>query len=200
MKLTTKPRHLIIRYLAAALLALSSGLMSQGVKAADKAPAACAPGTVLREIAFKVKVTDQEMIKDGFTTSPYIQLADPTKDLADLEDAAAIVLPCREIIVVADYPLAKEFEFKLVSDAPTGFTRAEIARKISTLYQEIYAKEEQTTKAPIIPLEERKGLINRNKTNGEYGIWGHDLGDLVLRKIYPKTHGDMVYLYLEIDS
>jgi hypothetical protein len=189
-----------LKHLATARLAILSLLMSQTVKADDKAPAACAPGAVLSEITFTVKVTDPKTIKGGSATSPYIQLADPTKDLANLEDAAAIVLPCREIIVVADYPLADEFEFKLVSDAPTGFTRAEIARKISTLYQEIYAKEERTTKTPVVPLEKRKGLINRNATDGEYGIWGHDLRDLVLGRIRPEAHGDMVHVRLQIDS
>ena len=189
-----------MKYLATILLATLSLLMSQAVKADDKAPAACAPGAVLGEISFTVKVTDQKMIKEGLTTSRYIQLADPTEDIANLEDAAAIVLPCRETIVVADYPLAKEFEFKVVSDAPTGFTRAEIARKISTLYQEIYAREETSTKTPIIPLEKRKGLSNRNTTNGEYGIWGHDLRDLVLGGIHPEAHDGVVYVKLDIDS
>lgn len=38
----------------------------------------------------------------------------------------------------------------------------------------------------VIPLEMRKkigGLINRNITNGIYGIWGHDIGDLVIEKL-----------------
>ena len=175
-------------------------LLSQGAKADGRAPAVCAPGAVLDEITFTVRKTNPERTKNGSTTSPYIHLADPAADLAHLEDAAAIVLPCREIIVVVDYPVDGEFEFKLTPDAPTGFARAEIAQKISMLYQEIYSREERTTKTPVIPREKRTGLINRNTTDGEYGIWGHDLDDLDLSGISPEVRDGKVYVTLEIDS
>ena len=32
-------------------------------------------------------------------------------------------------------------------------------------------------------LNQRKGIINRNETDGKYGIWGHDLEDLDLSTI-----------------
>ena len=41
-------------------------------------------------------------------------------------------------------------------------------------------------------------LINRAATDGTYGIWGHDLGDLVLHTIYyAPTSGEIC---LGIDS
>ncbi len=36
----------------------------------------------------------------------------------------------------------------------------------------------------------RRGIINRNQTNGKYGIWGHDIGDLDLSAVIVKKTGD----------
>ena len=48
---------------------------------------------------------------------------------------------------------------------------------------------------------QRTGLINRNKTNGVYGICCHDLGDLVLHTIELSEKPDgTTYLVLGIDS
>lgn len=54
---------------------------------------------------------------------------------------------------------------------------------ISKKYHEIYNEEEKSSKIKTIPLDERTGIINRNETQGKYGIWGHDLSDLDLSSI-----------------
>jgi len=35
----------------------------------------------------------------------------------------------------------------------------------------------------VLPIDLRKGLLNRHKTDGVYGIWGHDIDDLVIEKL-----------------
>ncbi|WP_300027237.1 hypothetical protein [uncultured Maribacter sp.] len=64
-----------------------------------------------------------------------------------------------------------------------GFTRKELAQKISIEYNRIYEEEEDSANTKTTPLEKRQGLINRNKTDGKYGIWGHDIDDLDLSAI-----------------
>ena len=174
--------------------------MQAGALADDPARSLCRAGPALADITFTVDVKDKEAIRAGGATSPYIELGDPKESLANLRDTEALVLPCREVIVVVDYPLKREFEFPLSADRPEGFTRAGIAAGIAALYQRIYAEEEASTTTPVVPKDQRQGLINRNGTNGKYGIWGHDLGDLGLSRISPQLRGGAVYLHLEIDS
>ena len=67
-------------------------------------------------------------------------------------------------------------------DAPNGksFSRADIARAVSARYRMIYDEEAKTAmiKPDYIP-----GTFNRNHTNGIYGIWKYDIGDLYLHSV-----------------
>lgn len=36
---------------------------------------------------------------------------------------------------------------------------------------------------PMYEEDPTSNMINRNKTNGVIGIWGHDIGDLVIESI-----------------
>jgi hypothetical protein len=152
---------------------------------------------VLAEITFQVDDRDN---KSG-EPSPYVNLAQPEKDLKQMRNAEEIVFTGTNLIVVLDYPLRKEANFPISATSPQGFTRSELARKVAELYKKVYEEEEQTSKIAVIPLKERKGLINRNETNGKYGIWGHDLDDLVLHTIEISREADgSILAYLGIDS
>ena len=85
--------------------------------------------------------------------------------------------------------------FTLTSEDSTGFRRGELALKISLLYQRIYVEEERSSAEPagLVP-----GLLNRTRTEGTYGIWGHGLGDLLLTEVVHKPLRDV--WELEIDS
>ncbi len=74
------------------------------------------------------------------------------------------------------YPLKVIVEKELKNINSIG----ELLWEISQTYKKIYDEENKsTTISPgYIP-----GMMNRNKTNGKYGIWGHDLGDLVFEGI-----------------
>lgn len=110
-------------------------------------------------------------------TSPYVHLEDYT--LQDkLKDPDEIVAP-NEFILYIDYPLKKPINKFIIKEKPV--TRLELAEIICELYKKIYKEEEESIKnQPIIPIERRSGLINRNATDGIHGIWGHDLSDLDL--------------------
>jgi len=152
---------------------------------------------VLTQIPFQVD--DPGTKSEG--PSPYVNLAEPAKDLKQMRNAEEVVFTGTELIVILDYPLRKEVSFSISASSPRGFTRAELARKVADLYKRVYEEEAQTSKITVIPLEQRKGLINRNETNGRYGIWGHDLSDLVLHTIEISRKADgTVVAYLGIDS
>lgn len=59
----------------------------------------------------------------------------------------------------------------------------ELLWDIAQGYKRIYDDETETTKQSVISQEERGQLLNRNKTNGIHGIYGHDLSDLVFEGI-----------------
>jgi hypothetical protein len=72
---------------------------------------------------------------------------------------------------------------------------------ITGSYNRIYLEEEESAKTKTIPVDKREGIINRNQTDGKYGIWGHDLGDLDLSSIIVhKLRNGIIKLELYIES
>lgn len=81
-----------------------------------------------------------------------------------------------------------------------GWINVAVANMILKKYHEIYKTESETTKLKVERMYERypqSKLINRARTDGKYGIWGHELEDLILMDMYLDT--DRVYK-LSIDS
>ncbi|WP_066759364.1 hypothetical protein [Crocinitomix algicola] len=154
------------------------------------------------EILFQVKTSDKEdleIFEDGII--PWISINDPENSLDNLLEKDKIVLNTKEAILLIDYPLNKPVEIKIKSQKDVGFSRGELIRLISQEYHRIYQEEEETAKVKTVPLEEREGLINRNETDGKYGIWGHDIGDLDLSAIIVHfKNGSIPKLELYIES
>ena len=98
------------------------------------------------------------------------------KGLGPLCDAYERVISDKRIILIIDYPLTKRAFFTKESDH--GFTRGEIVQWIADSYAKIYREEEEVSKP--VPIEQRGPLLNRPRTYGPWGIWGHDFSDLVL--------------------
>jgi hypothetical protein len=67
-------------------------------------------------------------------------------------------------------------------DNEGGFTRGDFLAAVRSGYSQIYAGELETTSVAEGRLA--PGFANRNKTNGTYQLWGHDLGDLSLDDAY----------------
>jgi len=108
----------------------------------------------------------------------YFNLESPYETLQFLQNPEEIVIEDERITVEVNYPLDKSYMFPLFSPTEKGFSRAELGLAISSLYRWIYDFEEQTSNTPT---SNHSGiLLNRNKTTGYFGVWGHDLGDLVL--------------------
>lgn len=154
------------------------------------------------EILFQVKANDKddlEIFEEGII--PWISIKNPKNEIPNLIGKNEIIINKDIVTLIIDYPLNKPIEVKIQSDKTTGFTRKELAQKISIEYNRIYKEEEESSKVKTTPIEERKGLINRNQTDGKYGIWGHDIDDLDLSGvILRKTENGEIKLELIIQS
>lgn len=86
-----------------------------------------------------------------------------------------VVIPNEVLNVKFDYPLSNKVVFKYEKNK--GFSLRELVDNICKSYSQIYKEEKRTSKERGGRMH---GMLNRNKTDGKYGIWGHDLGDLAL--------------------
>lgn len=90
--------------------------------------------------------------------------------------------------VKIDYPLKNPDYLYLVAEKTIGGVLWEVAKR----YKEIYKGERKTSKELV--KNESDGLLNRGTTDGNYGIWGHELEDLWFEGI--ATENDKIHLYI----
>ncbi len=77
---------------------------------------------------------------------------------------------------VVDYPLTHAKKVELHHPDGEPWTQNQFVEAVRATYKEIYDEEEKAAGNPgKIP-----GMVNRGTSNGPYGIWGHDITDLVL--------------------
>jgi hypothetical protein len=90
-----------------------------------------------------------------------------------------VITPSKTLVFMLDYPLNKPVYFQLKMRKP-GIQLKHLVRAVQRAYRKIYQVEATTSniEAGHIP-----GMLNRNETDGTYGIWGHDLDDLVIEEI-----------------
>ena len=157
-------------------------------------------GTLIATIEFGVQASEDELedFEDGII--PWISIENPESEMDRLIDSDEIVIPYSEITIIIDYPLNKPTSFVL-TNSKNGFTKKELILEISKKYHEIFTVEEATATIKTIPPDERKKIMNRNETNGNYGIWGHDIGDLDLSSIEVyKSESGKIQIILDVYS
>lgn len=81
-----------------------------------------------------------------------------------------------EYTLIIDYPVFKPYK-ATIKTGKRGMTRVKLASEICTHYKKMYREEDKSAGGHPGRI---KGMVNRALSNGTYGIWGHDLGDLVL--------------------
>lgn len=101
-------------------------------------------------------------------------------------DPDEIVIPSQNIIIFYDYPFKDEFPHVHHTKNQVGFTRREISEQIMARYAEMYKEEDEDVGSATgyVP-----GMLNRQKSNGRYGIWGHNIGDLQLHTMQKVDNG-----------
>jgi len=154
-------------------------------------------GKLITVIMFHVKTENKEDFTDGLR--PWISIDEPENDLRNLSGRKEVVISEDKVTIVIDYPLKNEFRFDL--NSTNGFTREKLVSEISKNYLKLYEEEERTATIKTVPVEKRTKIYNRNETNGKYGIWGHDISDLVLSEIVVyRTSGGQIILTLNMES
>jgi hypothetical protein len=156
-------------------------------------------GVLVGNIKFELKTTkeEKETFEDGIV--PWVNINDPKKQLDSLLSADEIVLTSPKATLIIDYPLTQKAIF--IIESPNGFSRKQLILLISEKYHQIYKEEEDGATIKTIPVDERGDELNRNKTNGKYGIWGHDITDLDLDSIDVRKASDgEIFLELDIES
>jgi hypothetical protein len=130
-----------------------------------------------------------------------IHLKDHEKSITHLRNPEEIVIPFDHATLVIDYPLTTPASISLDAPIHEGFTRVELIKQIHESYVHVYEAEEETAMLKTVPPAERKTTLNRNRTDGVYGIWGHDLTDLVVTaaRWTRKTDGS-VTIELHVES
>lgn len=96
------------------------------------------------------------------------------------------ILPAGKYKLTIDYPLSTEFIEEKEFGKPV--TREEMVKWIVDSYHYIYAIEDETSPIPagLIP-----GMLNRETTTGNFGIWGHDIEDLLLHTIFVDENNEI---------
>ena len=87
--------------------------------------------------------------------------------------------------VIFNYPLSGEFKLEF-KNSQGKITRREFAQFIQFTYRRIYDEENSGQVENIV------GMLNRRRTDGPYGIWGHHIGDLVIEGV--QHIGNNVYV------
>jgi hypothetical protein len=85
-----------------------------------------------------------------------------------------------EIQILFEYPLTNPDTFSFFHKG--GWTRGDFLTAVRSGYDKIYTVEAETSSIEVGRASPE--LINRNITNGTYGIWGHVLSDLSLDRAY----------------
>lgn len=154
-------------------------------------------GVLIATIEFTLKASKEELKIFESGVVPWINLEKPDEEISRLIDAEKVVLPYTKATLIVDYPLNKPASFEL-SSRGRGFTRKQLIQEISGRYHLIYKEEEQSASVKTIPMEKRGDLMNRNETNGKYGVWGHDLSDLALSavEVYQNSDGKITLVLL----
>lgn len=152
-------------------------------------------GAYINTILFNVKNNDTDF-ENGI--QGWASIEKPETNLVGLIGREEIVILETKVTIIIDYPLTNEYKFDI--ESTNGFTREELLLEISKHYYKLYEEEEKTASIKTLPMEKRQ-MYNRNETNGKYGIWGHDIADLVLTEISVfKNNRGQITLILTVDS
>lgn len=101
--------------------------------------------------------------------------------LPDLLDELLPDNPTR-VYITHSYPLSREVYTRFDIRAGAGAEKVTYGYLLylhTLAYQEIYAREDDAVKESGEDVKNIPGMLNRQQTEGPFGIWGHSIGDLV---------------------
>lgn len=148
-------------------------------------------------IDFNQKFKNPESGKEELVS--IVPIDNPGKAIDNIVDIDKVILPYKKVKLLIDYPLDKPSNTEIMAKGD-GFTRRELITEINKAYHKIYEEEEQTATVKTTPIDKRVGLINRNKTDGKFGICCHDIADLAISQIEVQKNNNEITLVLFIES
>lgn len=156
-------------------------------------------GELISDFSIELKPNKEEIANWGNELIPWISIEHAPNEISRLVNPDEILIKQTSAKLIIDYPLNNPAIIEITN--VNGFSRKDLILIISKKYIEIYNEEEASAKTKTIPLEQRTGLINRNQTDGKYGIWGHDISDLGLSgiELYQNKAGQIT-ISLQIES
>jgi hypothetical protein len=99
----------------------------------------------------------------------------------DWPTSGDVMEPSPTLRFTIDYPLTNPCKVELVHEDASPWTERQFVDAVMAAYREVYASEKDPGRMG--------GLLNRGKSDGPYGIWGHDLGNLALEGAYKVEDG-----------
>ena len=93
------------------------------------------------------------------------------------------VIRKHNIVIEYSYPLSNKVDFS--HKRKGGWTRKALFAAIQKDYAKIYRDEDKA----VGPTDNVPGMLNRDRSDGPYGIWGHDIGDLVVEGVAVSDKG-----------
>lgn len=156
-------------------------------------------GELIADYSIFVQPNNEQKEEFGEELIPYINIEDSKEFIAGLQNPDEILVKETSARLIIDYPMLNPALIEI--SEKNGFTRKKLIELITLNYNKIYNEEEATAKTKVIPINERTSSINRNETDGKYGIYGHDLEDLDLSgiKVYQNQAG-VITISLQIES
>lgn len=156
-------------------------------------------GELIADFSIEIKPNNEQFSNSASELIPWISIEHAANEISRLVNPDEILIKQTSAKLIIDYPLNNPAIIEITN--PNGFSRKDLILIISKKYIEIYNEEESSATTKTIPLEQRTGLINRNQTDGKYGIWGHDISDLGLSgiELYQNKEGQIT-ISLQIES
>ncbi|MCZ4245029.1 hypothetical protein [Pedobacter punctiformis] len=156
-----------------------------------------AAGAVLMNIDFNQKFKNPETGTEELVS--IVPIDNPGKAINNIVDIDKVILPYKKVNLLIDYPLDKPALIEITAEG-IGFTKRELIAEISKAYHKIYEEEENTATVKTTPMDKREGLINRNKTNGKFGICCHDIADLAFTGLEVRKNSNDVTITIFVES
>jgi hypothetical protein len=134
-----------------------------------------------RKPAIEIAVAEIEPYEAAEGTPGRAEIKIHHPNYAAIVDGDRVLLRAPTATLIITYPLHNPATFEVAPDSlGNAYTLRGLVHAIAARYAAVY-KEEAAT-ATSMP-GKSPGLENRGESNGKYGIWGHELEDLVLEHI-----------------
>lgn len=158
-----------------------------------------APAHVLQDYRkYRAELEAEQTAPDPDKRFPFVRVSLIRSEETVIDDMDDVVVPAQEARITFDYPLSVVAISTVKASTPIGITRGDILLAIHDGYVQIYQEEDAAS--PPSNLENGGPLVNREHTGGRFGIFGHDIDDLVVESIRFREHDGSYFIAMFMGS